>query len=142
MNTIKWLTSTDDLSEARKIREEVFIKEQNVPFELEFDGSDSYAISVLVYDEKRAVATGRIVLIDDNYTLGRICVLKEYRKKNYGAVVVNELCDKAKSIGASTVHIHAQTHVLPFYEKLGFVSYGNEYKEAGIKHISMKKKLS
>ncbi len=137
MHTIKWLTNTDDITDALKIRKEVFIKEQNVPHEIEFDGSDSYALSVVVYDEEKPVATGRIILRDENYTLGRICVLSEYRNKKYGSVVVNELIKKCKDIGASSIHIHAQTQVIPFYEKLGFTCYGDEYKEAGIKHISM-----
>ncbi len=141
MHSIKWISGTDNLGEAKNIRDEVFIKEQGVPPELEFDGSDKYAISILIYDDDKAVATGRIILIDEVYTLGRICVLKDYRNKNYGSVVINELSKKAKELGASSVHIHAQTHVLKFYEKLGFISYGKEYKEAGINHISMKKDL-
>ncbi len=141
MDSIKWLSSTDNLEEIQHIRSEVFIKEQGVPKDLEFDGSDKYAISVLIYNNKIPVATGRIILIDDVYTLGRICVLKDYRNKNYGTIVINELTKKAKDLGASSVHLHAQTHVVPFYEKLGFSKYGQEYKEAGIKHINMMKDI-
>ncbi len=142
MHSIKWLSSTDNLDEARHIRKEVFIKEQGVPTDIEFDGSDKYAISVLVYDNDVPVATGRIILIDDNFTLGRICVLKDYRHKKYGSIVMTELTKKAKELGADFVYIHAQTQVIPFYEALGFKTYGNEYKEAGIKHISMKKDIT
>lgn len=141
MNRIKWLSSDDDLSEALKIRNEVFVKEQGIDPELEFDGSDSYAISVLIYEDNTPVATGRIILADDNYTLGRICVLKEYRKKDYGSLIVNELTQKAKELGAAVVHIHSQIVVVPFYERLGFERYANEYKEAGILHVSMVKKI-
>ncbi len=141
MNTIKWLSSSDDLSEVLKIRKEVFVNEQGVPPEIEFDGTDKYAISVLIYENELPVATGRIILIDENYTLGRICVLKDFRDKKYGKLVVEELARRAKYIGASTVHVHAQTHVVDFYKKLGYETYGDEYKEAGILHINMSKKL-
>ncbi len=141
MFTTKWVSSTDNLEEVRIIREKVFIKEQGVPPELEFDGSDKYAMSILVKEDSTPVATGRIILIDDNYTLGRICVLKEHRQKKYGNVVMTELMKKAKELGAESVHVHAQLQVKDFYRKLGFEEYGKEYKEAGIKHISMMKRI-
>ncbi len=141
MYTTKWVSSTDNLEEVRRIREKVFIKEQGVPAELEFDGSDKYAISILVYEDNTPVATGRIILIEDNYTLGRICVLKEHRHKKLGSVVINELIKKAEELGAPEVHIHAQTHVIDFYKQLGFTEYGKEFKEAGIKHISMMRRI-
>lgn len=137
----KWFIGSNDLKDVFKIREEVFIKEQGVPHDIEIDGTDLYAQSVLILDDDYPVATGRIILIDDNYTLGRISVLKEYRKKGIGAEVVNALIERASEIGADVVHIHAQLPVVPFYEKLGFVSYGEPFKEAGIIHLNMKKNI-
>lgn len=142
MITTKWFSGVDDLTDAHKIRKEVFIKEQGVPYDIEIDGTDSYAISLVLYYDSNPIATGRIIMIEDNYTLGRICVLKEYRNKKVGVQLVDALCDKAYSIGAESIHIHAQSAVLDFYKKLGFIPYGDEYKEAGIIHKSMQKKLN
>lgn len=139
MLNIKWFIGSDDLTDVHKIREEVFIKEQGVPHDLEIDGTDKYAQSLLLLDDDKPFATGRIILIHEEYTLGRICVLKEYRNKGYGNILVNELIKRAKELGAKSVHIHAQLSVVPFYEKLGFIKEGNEFKEAGIRHINMKK---
>lgn len=141
MLEIRWINNTDDLTDVYKVRRKVFIEEQNIKPEIEFDGTDRYSISTLIYEDDVPVATGRVILIDDNYTIGRISVLKEYRHKKYGSLVVNKLINKSIELGATSVHIHAQTHVVPFYEQLGFESYGKEYKEAGIPHISMFKKI-
>lgn len=139
MLTIKWFIGSDDLSEVHHIREQVFVKEQGVPYDVEIDGTDKYAQSVLILEDDVPVATGRIILVDDNYKLGRISVLKEHRKKGLGKIVVDELTSRAKFMGADKVYIHAQKQVSPFYEKLGFTSHGNEFKEAGIIHTSMEK---
>ncbi|MBZ4646053.1 MAG: family acetyltransferase YjcF [Clostridia bacterium] len=140
MITTKWLTKGEDLSHAYKIREEVFIKEQNVPEELEKDELDKTAHHVVVYENNIPVATGRLVVTGGQYLLGRIAVLSEYRGKHLGDLVVRMLVRKAFDLGAQEVHLHAQTKVQKFYEKLGFVPYGETYMEAGIEHINMVKR--
>ncbi len=141
MLEIKWVNNTDDLTDVYKVRREVFIKEQNITPEIEFDGTDRYSISVLLYEDDIPVATGRVILLDELYTIGRISVLKEYRNKQYGRKVVNLLLEKAKELGATSIHLHAQKQVVDFYNRLGFKCYGEEYKEAGIPHINMEKRI-
>ncbi len=141
MLEIKWVNNTDDLTDIYKVRREVFIKEQNIAPDIEFDGTDRYSISVLLYEDSIPVATGRVILIDELYTIGRISVLKEYRNKKYGGKIVSLLSNKARELGATTVHVHAQSRAVDFYSKLGFECYGKEYKEAGIPHINMEKRI-
>ncbi len=141
MLKITWVNNTDDLTDVYSVRREVFIKEQKISQDIEFDGTDRYSISVLLYDDDIPIATGRVILVDELYTIGRISVLKEYRNKKYGKKVVNLLLGKALELGATSVHTHAQTHVVDFYKKLGFECYGDEYKEAGIPHVNMFKKI-
>jgi len=141
----KYLCYSDDLSEAFEIRRKVFIEEQGVLVEEEFDEYDDIAIHALVYDNKgnhKPVATGRVYQDGKDYRIGRIAVLKEERGKYFGDFVVRLLANKAFSAGAEEVIINAQVTAVPFYEKIGFVSYGEIFDEAGIDHIAMKVKLN
>ena len=136
----KWLIPGHSLEDAYRIRTEVFVKEQNVPVDLEMDALDASAQHLVVYDHDSAVATGRLVITNGQYLLGRIAVLKEHRGKHLGDLVVRMLVRRAFEMGAQEVHLHAQTWVQKFYEKLGFTTYGEIYDEAGIDHINMVKK--
>jgi predicted GNAT family N-acyltransferase len=137
----KYLYYGDDLSEAFQIRKEVFQEEQGVSEKEEFDEIDDLAIHVVVYsndDLNKAVATGRVFFDGNDYYIGRIAVLKDERGKNYGDFAVRMLANKAFLAGANEILIHAQVSAVPFYEKIGFITYGDEFMEAGINHISMK----
>lgn len=135
---IKWFNGTDNLVDAFTIRKKVFVEEQKVPLENELDDIDNIAKHIVLYDEGRAVATGRVFETDGVYYVGRIAVLKEMRGKNCGALVVRALTDYAFRAGAKEVHLHAQKYAQQFYEKLGYQAYGDVYMEENIEHISMK----
>lgn len=138
MVTGKFLTGNDDLSEVFRIREEVFVKEQNIARELEHDALDQGAIHVLIHDHGCNVATGRLLCLDGSYSIGRVAVVKEERGKYYGDFVVRILVDKAFRLGAKEIAIDAQSQTVPFYEKIGFVVDGEECIKAGIPHVPMK----
>ena len=133
----EWFFAGDDLTDAHCIRREVFIKEQNVPESVEMDEEDKNADHIVVYDGRRPVATGRIVRREGRFILGRIAVLKEERGKRYGDLVVRMLTRRAFELGAQKQYIHAQLSVKAFYEKIGYVAYGEEYLEVGIPHVNM-----
>lgn len=136
----QWYHGAEDISDAKKIREDVFIKEQLVDPDLEWDGEDAKAEHIVVYDGPEAVGTGRLVLLDDgNVLLGRIAVKKDKRGQSYGDFIVRMMVRKAFDSGAKEVHLHAQISAQGFYSKLGFEAYGDEYMEANIPHINMKR---
>jgi len=137
--THRWIAPGGDLADASRIRRIVFIEEQQVPEEEEWDGLDPQCDHIVLYVDGRPAATGRIVW-GHPVLLGRIAVLREHRGTGLGAEVVNRLTEKAFAAGAEEVHLHAQMHARGFYEKLGFAAYGDPYEEAGIPHISMRKK--
>ena len=122
----------------RNIRIDVFIKEQGVPRELEFDGLDSAAIHCIVFDEDLVVGTGR--MLPDGH-IGRIAVKKTYRGKGIGKMIMKSLIDKAIKMQFTEVWLSSQYYAKDFYKKLGFIEIGDIYKEADIDHIKMKKKL-
>jgi len=122
----------------RFIRETVFIHEQNVPPELEFDGLDDSATHALISIKGKYIATGR--LLDDGH-IGRVAILKAYRNNKFGSKLVLSLVDEAKRKGYSRVYLGSQTHAIGFYQKLGFSTFGKEFMDAGIPHLSMEKTL-
>jgi len=135
----QWIAPGGDLTDAASIRRIVFVEEQRVSEEEEWDGLDPLCDHIVLYANGKPAATGRIVW-GEPVLLGRIAVLREHRGTGLGAEVVNRLVEKAFDKGADEVHLHAQLHARGFYEKLGFTAYGDIYEEAGIPHISMYKK--
>lgn len=133
----KWFNGNDDLQDEYYIRTVVFIEEQGISVEEEFDGTDADAIHLVAYEDGVPVSTGRILRADGQLVIGRIATIKEYRKKGYGDLIVRMLIRKAFSMGEQKQHINAQISAQGFYEKLGFVAYGEIFDEAGIAHISM-----
>ena len=121
----------------KKIRYEVFVKEQNVPPELEIDSYDKIALHVLFYIDDKPVATGRMIVKDGH--IGRIAVLKNFRNKHLGYGIMLFLMEKAKELNLKRVWLSAQTSAIGFYKKLGFSAFGKYFYEAGIKHINMEK---
>lgn len=140
---IKWIDikKEKDLEDAFYVRRKVFIKEQNVPEEEEFDEADLRSNHIVVYADGRPVATGRLFKTGKNWLIGRIAVLKGYRGIHAGKLVVEKLLERAAEIEVADVHIHAQTHAVSFYEKFGFIVYGDTFLEANIEHVSMVKKV-
>lgn len=143
----KFKTYGDDLTDVYDIRRKVFINEQGVCEEEEFDSYDEIAIFCVVYElndkgvnieNPNSVATGRLAMLEDgSYKIGRIAVLKEYRGKKYGDMVVKMLVNKAFLSGASKVYVGSQVQAKGFYQSIGFREYGDIYQESGIDHIGM-----
>ena len=117
------------------IRRTVFIEEQNVPEALEWDEYDKDCLHILVTDkENTPIATGRMKA--DGH-IGRMAVLKAYRKSGIGTAVLKELLAEANKRKQSKLYLHAQTVAIPFYEKLGFTISSELFMDAGIPHKSM-----
>ena len=123
---------------AYPIREEVFIREQGVPQELELDEQDEAAMHALAYQNGECVGTARLVnLGNQSMQIGRMAVLAKYRGNGIGKRILEELIQLARTQGASSIILHAQITAIAFYEKLGFVPQGPVYPEAGIPHRNM-----
>ena len=122
---------SEDKEQLREIRKVVFIQEQNVPIELEWDDRDAACWHALIELDGKAVATGRL---DTDGKIGRMAVLSEVRGQNLGKAVLNQLIKIARREGIAKTYMHAQCHALRFYLKNGFVAVGDIYDEAGIPH--------
>lgn len=125
-----------DFKDLRAVREPVFIIEQNVPIEEEWDALDPLCHHVIARDSNnKPIGTGRLT---PEHKIGRMAVLKEWRGKEVGAALLQTLIDKARELGWPEVSLNSQVSALGFYDKFGFVSYGEEFEEAGIMHRKMK----
>ena len=135
----------EDLKAAFHIREEVFVREQGVPLEDEFDEFDTLdgqCEHILVYYNEQPVGTGRIRFMHGVGKLERICILEPYRKFGLGKIIIKALEEIAEDRGAAQVKLHGQTHAEGFYKKLGYRTSSTIFMEDGIPHILMLKELS
>lgn len=123
----------------RNLRIDIFVREQGVPEENEFDSYDLEVPHLVIFQDGEAVATGRTIPYGENTVkIGRIAVRKDKRGLHLGEKIVLELLRKAKEDGAKTVKVGAQTHAVGFYEKCGFSLVGTpEYLEENIPHYDM-----
>jgi predicted GNAT family N-acyltransferase len=124
---------------ARPIREAVFVSEQKVPLEMEWDGYDAPSRHVIARSaEGLPIGTGR--LLPDGH-IGRMAVLPEWRSHEVGSALFERLLQLAHSCRMSTLELHAQSQVSGFYERYGFIAQGTEFMEAGIPHVRMTRTL-
>jgi len=134
---VKQISSDEAKARAFGIRMRVFVSEQGVPRDIELDDDDQHAIHFLATSSGRAVGTARLVMRGKKAKVGRMAVLKKYRRKGIGAAVLKRVIAAAKRRGARIIFLHAQMTVIEFYEKMGFRCVGPVFDEAGIAHRTM-----
>lgn len=142
MYTVMPATSEADRAAVFAVRTEVFVREQGVPYDLEMDEFDDKAEHFVALRDGRAVGAGRLIVTGGVGVLGRLAVLPDDRGTGLGAALVRAIEEHALGLGLGTVELHAQTHALGFYRRLGYAEYGDEEMDAGIPHIWMRKRLN
>ena len=125
--------------EAKDFRIEVFMKEQG--FENEFDDIDDMSHHIVVFDEEKPIGTCRFFKENDHYTIGRVAVLKEYRNQHIGNVLLESAEKEIKKLNGALIVVHAQVRVSPFYEKQGYIQFGQIDDDEGVPHMWMKKRI-
>lgn len=142
--TLKLVSFAEATTEIQSIRQIVFQVEQGVDPALEFDGLDDAATHIIVYaqvyDQKQPIGTARIRYLSDRLAkIERVAVLSAYRGQGIGKRIMEEAIAWLSEKGISEVKLNAQTHAKAFYAKLGFLQHGDEFDEAGIPHIEMRR---
>ncbi|MEU1279009.1 GNAT family N-acetyltransferase [Streptomyces sp. NPDC005805] len=137
------------------VRKAVFVAEQRVPEEIEYDAHDAedaatvHVLAVredgtplgtvrLLHGPAAADRTGGDLSVG---SLGRLAVTADARGLGVGVALVRAVEEAARGLGLAAVDLHAQTHALGFYERLGYTAYGEEFPDAGIPHRSMRRPL-
>ncbi|WP_129309635.1 GNAT family N-acetyltransferase [Streptomyces sp. L2] len=134
------------------VRKAVFVAEQGVPEDIEYDAYDAVAVHVLavradgvplgtgrlLHGEQAAAKTGGDASVG---SLGRLAVTREARGLGIGVALVRAIEDAARARGLTAVDLHAQTHALGFYERLGYTAYGPQFDDADMPHRAMRRPL-
>lgn len=137
MVRIRRVSSQQQLKRAFAIRMRVFVREQGVPADMELDRDDARATHLLALIPGKAVGTARIVIGRGNAKIGRMAVLKRFRRKGVGTKLLKRAIVTAETLGAKKIYLHAQVPVIGFYETMGFRCAGAVFDEAGIPHRKM-----
>ena len=126
-------------AEARSIRADVFIGEQRIPAEMEWDDADADAVHAVAFNRLgRALGTGRLLEhVPGVAKIGRMAVVQTFRHGGIGRAVLDALLDAARARGDREAMLHAQISAASFYERAGFVRRGPVFDEAGIAHVEM-----
>jgi predicted GNAT family N-acyltransferase len=130
---------TTGLDELRRVRETVFVQEQQVPLEEEWDALDPLCQHVIARDASgQPIGTGRLT---PERKIGRMAVLSEWRGRGVGEAMLLALLDQARLKRWPEISLHAQVNAEAFYARHGFLPYGERFQEAGIEHQSMRRRL-
>ncbi|QVK18128.1 GNAT family N-acetyltransferase [Mycoplasmatota bacterium] len=123
------------------VRSEVFVIEQKVPIDEEIDNLDAIALQFIVYDEEKPVGAARFRIVDGLGKIERVCVLKSYRKKGVGKLIMNTIEDYARKQRIHQMILNAQLTAIPFYKQFGYTDHGEIFLDANIEHKAMHKAL-
>ena len=131
VSVVDWSDKQDVL---KAIRQAVFIDEQHVPKDLEWDGRDRECTQFLASIDAQPVATARLTPAGQ---IGRMAVLKPHRGQGIGSRLLTAVIDNAREQSHNRIYLHAQVAVIDFYRRHGFAVKGDTFMEAGIEHQTM-----
>jgi len=138
MITIRKITATEDLKKAFTIRDEVFVKEQGCPADLEHEHDDT-ATHFLAMSDDTPAGAARWRRTADGYKLERFAVLPQYRGKGIATAMIKAVLADLPA-DAAYIYLNAQVDAVPLYEQNGFIKEGGQFEEAGIRHYKMIRK--
>ncbi|MFW6449210.1 MAG: GNAT family N-acetyltransferase, partial [Halobacteriota archaeon] len=132
-----------ELEDAFAVRHEVFVEEQDVDEELEYDEYDDAAVHFVAYDGDEPVGVARLRTLEDDRVakVERVAVLEPRRGEGIGRELMAAVEREAGRLGVAELTMHAQTHAEGFYADLGYERRGSTFAEAGIPHVEMRKRL-
>lgn len=135
--TVRRARWPEDVPALRQVREPVFVDEQKVPLEMEWDEDDPRCIHVVAEDgDGNPIGTGRLA---SDGKIGRMAVLRDWRGHGVGGAILEALLAEAREAGMPECHLHGQTSAVGFYTRYGFEPEGAEFEEAGIPHLMMRR---
>jgi len=158
---VRRVTTDDERADAVAVRHAVFVEEQGVPEDIEYDGRDDEAIHFVAYRDDRKggdgesgdgesgdggsgdpVGAARLRAVDDSTAkVERVAVRADARGEGWGRRLMAELEATAAERGVETLVLHSQTHVEDFYLQSGYETVSEVFEEAGIPHVEMEKSL-
>ena len=131
----------ENLSICLALRRAVFVDEQGVDPAIDADGLDDGATQFLAWASGMPIGTARLRIVDGDAKAERLAVLDDFRGHGVGRALMDAVERNVRAQGLTSVFLHAQQAVVPFYERLGYAAAGATFDEAGIPHRRMTKRL-
>jgi len=125
-------------NEAFKLRRAVFIAEQNVPADEEFDALDLAAHHVVAVAGGEVCGTLRIIHASEHVKIGRVAVGKAWRGHGVASAMLTYAMNEHRSARENRFYLTAQSDKIALYERFGFVAFGDEFPDGGMPHLAMK----
>lgn len=127
--------------DAFTIRMNVFVEEQQIPYELELDDLDAVTTHYVRYQKNIPIVTARILTKPEQWYIQRVTTLETARNQGYAKQLMDHILLDARKAGITTLRLNAQITALPFYAKSGFIEMGEFFLDADIPHKTMILKL-
>ena len=139
---VKLVETEAEMEAALAVRMRVFVAEQSVPAEEELDDDDATATHAIASHNGVVIGTGRLLIREEGVCqIGRMAVDQPWRRRGVGGQLLLHLEQEARAQGMSQATLHAQVYVKSFYAAHGYLEHGEEFLEAGILHIEMRKEI-
>jgi len=138
---VRVVRTDEEYEDALAVRFAVFVEEQGVPKDLEVDEHEDEAVHFVAYLDGDPVGAARLRGQSGDAKVERVAVLPAHRGEGHGAEVMREVEGVAAAREYDRVVLHAQTRSAGFYDRLGYERVGEEFEEAGIPHVEMRKPL-
>lgn len=128
-------------SAALDVRRRVFCEEQGVPLAEEVDGRDADGVHLVAVEDGRVLGTCRLLLVGSTAQFSRLAVDAGARRRGIGGALLDAAERESRAAGVRRMILHAQTYALGLYRAHGFSTRGGRFREAGIEHVAMEKRL-
>ncbi|WP_134700227.1 GNAT family N-acetyltransferase [Ammoniphilus sp. YIM 78166] len=141
---VRLVSSTEEKNDAHFVRHAVFVHEQKVPAELEYDSHDDAPTTLhfVAYNENSPIGAARIRTYAPGIAkVERVAVMSSNRGAGIGAMIMKRIEEQAASLGYTRLKLNSQLQAVPFYRRLGYESVGDVFVEADIEHLAMEKEL-
>lgn len=138
---IRRIRTRQELAAAMSLRYEVFCKEQGVPRSEERDGRDNDALHLIAVRDDHVIGTCRLVFVGQTVQFSRLAVATSARRQGIATALLAATDRETLAAGARRIVLHAQTYAKPLYDQTGYRVRGQEFTEAGIRHVAMEKLL-
>ena len=125
-------------NEGFRLRREVFIVEQNVPADMEFDADDLTAFHFVAVVSGEVCGTLRVIYAEDCVKIGRVAVTSPWRGKGVASAMIRHAMDVHRTARENRFCLSAQSDKTAMYERFGFKTFGDEFFEVGIPHYEMR----
>lgn len=143
MIEVRTVETAGEREDAFAVRQVVFVEEQGVDEDLEYDEHEDESTHFVAYDGDEPIGAARLRAPEPGLgKVERVAVLESRRGEGIGLAVMDALEEQARVEGLESLKLHSQTHAAAFYGRLGYERYGEEFEEAGIPHVKMRKSLS